>query len=131
MDDEFQPTQRTWRAKFRDAFVGIAMGIRGQSSFRAHLACAAAVVMAGVALRINRTEWSLVVLCITAVLAAELFNSALERMSKAIDRRRNPELGAALDIASGAVLLAAVGAAIVGVLVFVFRLGVLLTWWSG
>jgi diacylglycerol kinase len=131
VNDEFQPTQRSWKAKFRDAFAGIAIGVRGQSSFRVHLLFAAAVIVLGAILQINRVEWRLLVLCITAVLTAELFNSALERMAKAIDSRRNPELGAALDIASGAVLLAAAGAAIVGAEIFLFRLGVLMKWWTG
>jgi diacylglycerol kinase len=129
VNDDFQPTNRTWSAKFRDAFRGIASGVRGQSSFRVHLVFAALVAAAGVVLRISRIEWRLVLLCITAVLAAELFNSALERMAKAIDRRRNPELGAALDIASGAVLVTALGAAAVGADIFLYRLGVLLEWW--
>jgi diacylglycerol kinase (ATP) len=129
MDDDFQPTRRTWKAKFRDAFVGIALGIRGQSSFRVHLLFAAAAIALGVILRINRIEWCMVGLCIAAVLAAELFNSALERMAKAIDSRRNSELGAALDIASGAVLAAALGAAAVGAMIFLFRFGLLLNWW--
>ncbi len=129
-DDEFQPTRRTWYAKFRDAFLGIALGIRGQSSFRVHLVCAAAVIVAGVALRLDRVAWCLVGLCIIAVLAAEMFNSALERMAKAIDRRRNPDLGAALDIASGAVLVVSLGAAAVGATLFLHRLGVLLKWWN-
>jgi diacylglycerol kinase (ATP) len=129
--DDFQPTQRSWRAKFRDAFAGIAAGIHGQSSFRVHLLCTAAAVALGFILRISRVEWCLVALCIAAVLAAELFNSALERMAKAIDSRRNAELGAALDIASGAVLLAGAGAGAVGAMIFVFRLGILLEWWTG
>jgi diacylglycerol kinase len=129
VNDDFQPTNRSWSAKFRDAFRGIAAGVRGQSSFRVHLVFAALVAAAGVVLRISRIEWRLVLLCITAVLAAELFNSALERMAKAIDRRRNPELGAALDIASGAVLVTALGAAAVGADIFLYRLGVLLEWW--
>lgn len=129
-DDEFQPTQRTWFAKFRDAFLGIALGVRGQSSFRVHLICAVLVTAAGVVLRIDRMEWCLVGLCIIAVLAAEMFNSALERMAKAIDRRHNTDLGAALDIASGAVLTVSFGAAVIGTIVFLHRLGVILTWWS-
>jgi diacylglycerol kinase len=129
-NDDFEPTKRTWGRKFRDAFVGIALGVRGQSSFRIHLLFAAAVIAAGAVVRIHRLEWCVVGLCITAVLAAELFNSSLERMAKAIDNRRNPELGAALDIASGAVLVAAAGAAAVGGVVFLFRLGVVFTWWT-
>lgn len=129
VNDDFQPTERTWRAKFRDAFLGMGLGVRGQSSFRVHLVCAALVILAGAVLQISRLEWCLALLCITAVLAAELFNSALERMAKAIDRRHNADLGAALDIASGAVLVTAVGAAAVGAAIFLFRLGVLAGWW--
>ena len=128
MNDDFQPANRTWSAKFRDAFRGIALGVRGQSSFRVHLVFAVSVVAAGVVLRLSRIEWCVVLLCITAVLAAELFNSALERMAKAIDRRHNADVGAALDIASGAVFIAALGAAAVGATIFLFRLGVLLEW---
>jgi diacylglycerol kinase len=129
--DEFQPTNRSWNAKFKDAFVGVTLGVRGQSSFRVHLLFAAAVIALGAILQVTRVEWRLLVLCIAAVLTAELFNSALERMAKAIDSRRNPELGAALDIASGAVLLAAAGAAIVGAEIFLYRLGILMKWWPG
>ena len=62
-------------------------------------------------------------------MAAELFNSAIERLAREVDREHNPNVGVALDIASGAVLVAAVGAAIVGSLIFGCWLGVMLEWW--
>ena len=61
------------------------------------------------------------VLCITIVLAAEMFNSALEHLARAVDRSENRHLGSALDIGSAAVLTAAMGASVVGSLVFVSR----------
>jgi len=91
---------------------------------------AIAVIVAAAALHVSLAEWCLLILCITAVLAAELFNTALEHLARQVDRDRNPNIGAALDMASGAVLLAAVGSAIVGVLVFGYRLGLLLQWWK-
>jgi diacylglycerol kinase (ATP) len=61
------------------------------------------------------------VLCITVVQAAELFNSALECLAKAIDTNHNPHIADALDLAGGAVLVTAIGAATVGAIVFVAR----------
>ena len=72
-----------WVAKFRDAFRGIALGVRGQSSFYVHFAVALAVVIAGWLLQVTLLEWGLLILCITIVLVAEMFNSALEALAKA------------------------------------------------
>ncbi len=127
--DAADTVQRSWSEKFRDAFRGVRSGVRGQSSFRVHLFAAAAVVAAGVALRINRIEWCLLVLCIGGVLVAEMLNSALESMAKAITGERHPHLGNSLDIGSAAVLLAAIAASIVGAIIFGHRAGVLAGWW--
>ncbi len=121
--------QRSWFRKFRDAFRGVAVGVRGQSSFRFHLAVGAMVVVAGVALRVKLTEWCILAICIAGVLTAEMFNSALESMAKAITGESDPHLGNSLDIGSAAVLVASIGSAIVGGIIFGHRLGVLLRWW--
>jgi diacylglycerol kinase len=104
--------------------------IKGQSSFTVHFVMGFAVLIAGIVLRVNLWEWCILLLCVTFVLSAETFNSSLESMAKAIDTEHNPNLGRSLDMASAAVLVASVGAAIVGAIVFVFRLGVWLTWWT-
>lgn len=122
---------RTWRQKFRDAAVGLRLGTRGQSSFLVHLPMAVVVVICGFAFQVSRLEWCLLVLAITVVLTAEMFNSALEAIAPAVDRRYNPHIAAALDIASAAVLLAACGASACGAIIFLYRLGALLHWWPG
>ena len=61
-------------------------------------------------------------LCIFSVLTAELFNSALETLARVVTRDRDETLGAALDIASAAVLITAAGAVIVGGIIFVPKL---------
>jgi diacylglycerol kinase len=114
-----EPKPRTWRSKFADALRGVSAGIRGERSFLVHLPAALAVVVAAWLLELDRLEWGLLVLCVTVVLVAEMFNSALECLGKAIEPHPNPLLGRALDMASGAVLLAAIGAAAVGAVVLV------------
>ena len=114
--------KRTWSAKFRDAFRGIWFGTQGESSFVVHLAVAVAVLGAACYFRVGASEWCLLILCITAVLVCELFNSALEHLAQAVDTEFNRHIGRALDIASGAVLVAALGASAVGIVILLPRL---------
>ena len=115
--------------KFGNALRGVRAGVRGQDSFIVHLPAAGLVVAAGAALRIDCAEWAILAVCIAAVLAAELFNSALESMARAVTDRRDSNVGDALDMAAGAVLMVSIGAAAAGTIVFVHRAGRLLGWW--
>jgi diacylglycerol kinase len=119
MNDQKPYRDRSWPEKFRDAFRGLKEGVRGQSSFFVHFFAAAAVIMTAAVLRIEKpTEWCLLLLCITIVLAAEMFNSALESLAKAVTDEPDPHVGRALNIGSAAVLIAAIGAATVGTIIF-------------
>ena len=127
--EEKRRRKRSWPKKFRDAFRGVRVGVRGQSSFGVHFFFAGAVLVAAGLMRVTLVEWCLLLLCIAIVLTAEMFNSLLESMAKAITDQHNPHLADALDIGSAAVLVASIGASIVGAIIFLRRLGVLLGWW--
>ncbi len=127
MKDEPPPPVRTWHDKFADSFRGLKAGIRSQSSFFVHFFVAAVVLVAAAVLKIHREQWYILILCITIVLTAEMFNSALESMARAITGESNPHLGNALDSASAAVLVASTGAAIVGAIIFIHHFA---TWYS-
>ena len=116
----------SWVRKFRCAFRGAKLGVRGQSSFFVHFFMAAAVVAAGLALSVTLVEWCVLLACITIVLTAEMFNSALERFAKTVEPRPNAHVRDALDIGSGAVLVASVGAAVIGAVIFLNRLAQIL-----
>ncbi len=118
--------QNHWVRKFAHAFRGVRRGIHGQSSFLVHFTATVAVIIAAAAFRVSLVEWCLLALCIAAVLTAEMFNSALEHLARAVHDKHHPELGAALDISSAAVLLAALGAVVVGAVIFLNRLRMLL-----
>ena len=104
---------------FLDAYRGIRMAVLGERSFLVHVPVALLVVIAGFLLRISRGEWLALVLCISLVLSLEVMNSGLERLAKAVTQERNVHVGAALDMAAGAVLVASIAAAVCGALVFV------------
>jgi diacylglycerol kinase len=129
MPDDLLSPNRTWADKFRDAFRGLKAGVRGQSSFFAHFFASVAVITAGLVLRVDLWEWCMLALCIAGVITAEMFNSALESMAKAITGESDPHLGNSLDIGSAAVLTASIGASVVGAIIFGHRLGNLLGWW--
>ncbi len=122
MNAEFKPPPHSFVNKFRCAFRGIAIGPRSQSSFLVHLVVAAAVIGVSAWLEVTAVEWCLLALCIAMVLALELFNSSIESLARAIDRRHNEQLRDALDIASGAVLVAAIGSAVVGLVILLPRM---------
>jgi diacylglycerol kinase len=122
--------RRRWRDKFREAFRGIQLGVRGQSSFSVHFFCAAVAVAACVALNCRLWEWSVILLCIGWVFTAELFNSAIETLFHSLDPETKGRWNGCLDIAAGAVLAASLFAALVGAIVFGNRFGELMRWWD-
>ena len=124
--DHFQ-SERSWAGKFRDAFIGLGQGIRGQKSFYVHLPVAICVGLVGVWVQVSIVEYSILLLCIAMVLVLELVNSSLESMSRAITDQYSEPLRKALDIASAAVLLAAFFSAMIGLLI----LGPKILGWPG
>lgn len=104
---------------FRYAWQGIRCCVGREQNLSFHLIAAVVVVVAGFVLDITRTEWMAVTICIGAVIAAELFNSAIERLVDLVSPERQPLAGAVKDIAAGAVLVCAIAAAVTGLFVFV------------
>ena len=111
---------------FKYAFQGLAYLFRSQPHARFHALAATLVIGLGWWLRINRTEWCLLTLCIGSVLAAEAFNTALEELTNLVSPDYHELAGRAKDVAAAAVLLTAFAALIVGSLVFIPKLT---DWW--
>lgn len=83
-----------------------------------HLTATCLVVTAGFLVGLTRGEWIAIVLCIGMVIAAEAFNTAIERLVNLVSPEWHPMAGEVKDIAAGAVLICAIAAAIVGLIVF-------------
>lgn len=75
---------------------------------------------------ITRNEWIAIILCFGVVLAAEGFNTAIERLVNLVSPERNPIAGDVKDIAAGSVLICAIVAAIIGLSLHALVLAVLL-----
>jgi len=83
-----------------------------------HVTAALVVLVAAVVLRFSVIEFVGLVLCFAVVIAAELFNTALEVLIDYAWPEHHPMIGRAKDVAASAVLMAAAGAAVVGILLF-------------
>ena len=103
---------------FKFAFRGIARLIRYEHNAWIHSCAAIAVIIAGIALDISRTEWVAVVLSIGLVMAAEAVNSAIEALCDLVSPGYNEAIKHTKDLAAGAVLILAIAAAIIGCMIF-------------
>jgi diacylglycerol kinase (ATP) len=102
---------------FADAFRGLAYLARSQPNAWIHALATAAVCGLALALGVGRAEWTWLAAAIAAVWAAEAMNTALESLADALHPAPHPMVARAKDLAAAAVLLAAAGAAAVGLLV--------------
>ena len=100
------------------AVRGIGEMVRSQPNARIHAGATVSAVLLGLTLRISIAEWCWIVLAIVGVWTAEALNTALESLTDIASPGVHPVAGKAKDIAAGAVLIAAVGSAVIGLLVF-------------
>jgi len=100
------------------AFQGIADAVRTQPHMVFHIASGAAALLACYLLSAAIWEWVVVILCITMVLAFETLNTAVEYLVDLVSPEWHPLAKKAKDAAAGAVLLAALGVATVGLCLF-------------
>jgi diacylglycerol kinase (ATP) len=111
---------------FRHAWRGLLFVVRSQHNAWIHAVATLVALAAAVLLRIRRLEWAVLALSIVLVWSAEAFNTAVEALGDAVSPEWQPAIGRAKDAAAAAVLVSAVGAVIVGALVFGPRIAGLL-----
>lgn len=103
---------------FAHAFRGASTLVRTQHNAWIHFVATVAAVVGGIACRIQATEWALVVFAIALVWMAEALNTAVEFLADEITEERRERLGKAKDVAAFGVLAGAIGAAVIGAIVF-------------
>ncbi len=101
---------------FAYAFSGLRFMLKTQHNAWLHLVATLVVIALGFGLKINATDWRWLVVAIVMVWTAETFNTAIEYVCDVVSPAYNDAVKHAKDIAAGAVLITAVGAAIIGVL---------------
>ncbi len=112
-----------WRPKnpldsFRHAVEGVVHTFRTQRHMRFHFFTVILVLATGLLYRLPRTEMLVLLFSASLVLVTEMFNTAVEAVVDMITQTYHPAAKFAKDIAAGAVLIASINAAVVGLILF-------------
>ncbi len=119
------PRKWTLRDRLRSftfAFAGLKILLKTQHNSWIHLAVTGLVLAVGVMLRITAIEWCVLTLAMASVWITETLNTAIEFLTDLVSPEFHPIAGQVKDLAAAAVLISAMGAAIVGVIVFLPRI---------
>jgi diacylglycerol kinase (ATP) len=102
---------------FGFAFAGVWYLIRTQRNVRIEIGAGVGACLLAAWLRVGREDWAILALTIGLVLVAEALNTAIEVVVDLAMPKRHPLAKIAKDVAAGMVLLAAIGAVVVGGLI--------------
>ncbi|MBI4133398.1 diacylglycerol kinase [Candidatus Uhrbacteria bacterium] len=106
------------RDSFKYAWRGVRIVFRDEQNFRIQLALAILVLL--VAILIDLPSWKIIVLLLVSafVLILELVNSIFERLLDAFRPRVHQYIEEMKDIMAAAVLMASIGAVVIGLIIF-------------
>lgn len=102
----------------RYAFIGIWVMISSQHNAWIHAAATIIVITAGFFFGLAKAEWCWIILAVISVWTAEALNTAFEFLTDVASPEFHPVAGKAKDVAAGAVLITAIGAVVIGLLIF-------------
>ena len=101
---------QSFAARLKFALAGLGHAIGAERSVRTHLMILVGALAVMAYLRPAPVWWALVLLISSAVIAAELFNTAIERLADQLQPELHPQIRVVKDCAAAAVLVLAVGA---------------------
>lgn len=103
---------------FKYALIGLGHILKSERNARIHLAVAIAVSIATIVLDLPATEMVAIFFAILTVFIAEIFNTVIEKTLDLVHPAESPKVALIKDMAAGAVLVTAVGAAVMGFVIF-------------
>lgn len=117
MDQRWSKSQNL-RESFEHAWEGVVGIISRERNLRIILIAFAAAIILGIFLKISWLEFALIVFVSAAIMAAEMFNAALESLEDIISPEYRPAIKKSKDLAAGAVLVLSLAAIVIGLLIF-------------
>ncbi len=108
---------KRWIRSTNYAIEGILHGTKTQRHLRYHLYSAAFVLILSYVLGISRNDFLIIALTVIVVLLAELCNTAIEAVVDMVSPGKSEKAKIAKDVAAGAVLTTAFGAAAIGYII--------------
>jgi len=103
---------------FKYAFKGISTLYKTGGNILIHFTAALIVLSMAYIFKVSAIEWTILLICIAVVIAAEAMNTSIEKLTDMVSPDFNKEAGKIKDIAAGAVLVLAIMAAIIAIIIF-------------
>lgn len=103
---------------FKYALEGIMVALKEEPNLKIHFSIALLVIIISLFLNIATDDWITIILLIGLVFTVELTNTAIETVVDEFTDQEHTGAKLAKDISAGAVLVAAITAAVVGILIF-------------
>lgn len=103
---------------FQNAIAGIVYCVNKERHMKVHLAAALAALSAAWYLELSRIELAILFITISAVIATEIMNTAIEAIVDKVSPEFHQLAKAAKDAAAGAVLIQAITALCVAYVLF-------------
>lgn len=110
------------RDSFKYAIEGIWTSFKTERNMKIHIFIMILVIIAGIILKINKSEWIICIILFAIVIGSELFNTSIETIVDMVMPEKNEKAKIAKDVSAGAVLVVAIGAAIIGLIIFAPRI---------
>ena len=104
---------------FKYACMGIKSAIKSERNMKIHVLVALIVTALGFILGLDPLEWVACIFSIVIVIGGEMLNTAIETIVDLVSPNINPLAKKTKDIAAGAVLVLAIGALVVGLIIFI------------
>lgn len=115
-----QPFSLRNRIKSFDYSIqGIITFFKNEHNARIHAAAAILVIVLGWYFKLTLMEWCWITLAIGLVFISEMFNTAIEYLTDLVSPEIQPLAKKTKDVASGAVLIAALVAVFIGLFIFI------------
>ena len=102
---------------FGYAFHGNRTLIETQPHARIHLISTLIVVIGGFFLKLQKTEWLAILICIGMVWMAEAMNTAIEFLGDEVSLEQRERIGKAKDVAAAGVLIVSMISAVVACMI--------------
>lgn len=102
----------------KHALDGIVTLYKEERNMWFHTLAMLIVIIAGILLKVSVGEWVILALSVIFVFASETVNTLIERMMDKISTEYDANIKKIKDISASFVLLVSLGAAVVGILIF-------------
>lgn len=110
--------RRSFIESVRDCFHGLEYVLINEDNFKREIVFGILALIVSAVLKVNKIEFTIIVITISLVLFAEIINTAIEQVVDLITKDYSKEAGQIKDIAASGVLLMSFISVVVGLLIF-------------